>query len=91
MIDVRRAAWWALSDTDVTGRALSNNGLTADYMAMSLLVDALVGKQIDSALADSEVTYIMLTDGTQITIRGLIIVEPARAEGPMPQGFPCSL
>ena len=43
---------------------------------MSLLVDALVGKQIDAVLADSEIVYIMLTDGTQVTIRGLVVVEP---------------
>jgi len=43
---------------------------------MSLLVDALLGKQIDAVLADSEIVYIMLTNGTQVTIRGLVVVEP---------------
>ena len=42
----------------------------------------LAGKQIQDALVDSEVTYIMLTDGTQITIRGLVVVEPCRATSP---------
>ena len=42
----------------------------------------LAGKQIQDALVDSEVTYIMLTDGTQITIRGLVVVEPCTATSP---------
>jgi hypothetical protein len=43
---------------------------------MSFLADALVGQKITHVLADSEVTYIMLANGTQITIRGLVVVEP---------------
>lgn len=43
---------------------------------MSLLADALKGKQIHSAHVDSEVTYIMLTDGTQVTIKGVVMVVP---------------
>ncbi len=43
---------------------------------MSFIADALAGKMIDAVLVDSEVTYIMLSDGTQITIRGLVVVEP---------------
>ena len=43
---------------------------------MSYLAEILAGAQIDSVLVDSEVTYIMLTNGTQITIRGLVVVQP---------------
>jgi hypothetical protein len=43
---------------------------------MSFLADTLGGQRITHVLADSEVTYIMLANGTQITIRGLIVVEP---------------
>ena len=43
---------------------------------MSYFVDTLVGNQIDSVLVDSEVTYIMLNNGTQITIRGVVAVQP---------------
>ena len=37
-----------------------------------------MGKEIDGVHTDSEVTYIMLSDGTQVTIRGLVVVEPGR-------------
>jgi hypothetical protein len=43
---------------------------------MSFFENLLVGKQIDSVHVDSEVTYVMLTDGTQVVIRGLVVVEP---------------
>jgi hypothetical protein len=43
---------------------------------MSFIVDALVGQQVDSVLVDSEVMYIMLDNGTQITVRGVVVVEP---------------
>lgn len=43
---------------------------------MSYLASILVGQQVTDVLADSEVTYIMLANGTQITIRGLVVVEP---------------
>ena len=43
---------------------------------MSYFAQILTGAQIDSVLVDSEVTYIMLTNGTQITIRGLVVVQP---------------
>ena len=43
---------------------------------MSFLADALGGQKITHGLADSEVTYIMLANGTQITIRGVVVVEP---------------
>jgi hypothetical protein len=43
---------------------------------MSFFEKLLVGKQIHSVHVDSEVTYIMLSDGTHVTIRGLVLVEP---------------
>ena len=43
---------------------------------MSYFAEILAGATIDSVLVDSEVTYIMLTNGTQITIRGLVVVQP---------------
>ena len=43
---------------------------------MSYLANMLVGQKVTDVLADSEVTYIMLANGTQITIRGLVVVEP---------------
>jgi len=46
------------------------------WLYMSYFAETLVGGQIDSVLTDSEVTYIMLSNGTQVTIRGLIIVQP---------------
>ena len=46
---------------------------------MSFFERALVGKRIGSVFVDSEVTYIMLDNGTQITIRGLVVVEPLDA------------
>jgi hypothetical protein len=36
----------------------------------------LLGKQIAAVHVDSEVTYLMLADGTQVTVRGLVVVEP---------------
>jgi hypothetical protein len=38
--------------------------------------DLIVGKRVDDVLVDSEVTYIMLANGTQITIRGVVVVQP---------------
>ena len=49
---------------------------------MSFLADALAGQKITHVLADTEVTYIMLANGTQVTIRGLVMVEPK----PLPIG-----
>jgi len=43
---------------------------------MTLLARALIGEQIHSVHVDSEITYIMLTNGTQVTIKGLVIVAP---------------
>jgi len=42
----------------------------------SYFAELLVGGHIASVLVDSEVTYIMLTNGTQITIKGLVAVQP---------------
>jgi len=46
---------------------------------MSFFERSLVGKQIHSVHVDSEVTCLMLTDGTQVTIRGWVVVEPRAA------------
>lgn len=43
---------------------------------MSFLERELVGQHISDVMADTEVTYIMLANGTQITIRGIVVVEP---------------
>jgi len=45
---------------------------------MSFIADLLIGKQIQDVLVDSEVTYVMLTNGTQITIHGVVVVEPCQ-------------
>jgi len=44
---------------------------------MSYFAETLVGTQIHSVLVDSEVTYIMLTNGTQLTIQGVVVIQPA--------------
>lgn len=44
---------------------------------MSFFEKSLVGRQIDSVYVDSEVTYLILGDGTQVAIRGLVFIEPA--------------
>ncbi len=49
---------------------------------MSYFADTLVGQQIDCVLADSEVTYIMLRNGTQVTIRGPVVVQPKAPRQP---------
>jgi hypothetical protein len=43
---------------------------------MSLMVDLLRDQRIQDVLVDSEVVYIMLNNGTQITIKGVVVVEP---------------
>ena len=43
---------------------------------MSYFAETLTGAQIHSVLVDSEITYIMLSNGTQVTIRGLVVVQP---------------
>jgi len=42
----------------------------------TFFAETLTGETIDSVLVDSEVVYIMLTNGTQITIRGMVLVQP---------------
>ena len=49
---------------------------------MSFFEHSLMGKRIDGVHIDSEVTYIMLSDGTQVTIRGVVVVEPGPGAGP---------
>jgi len=46
----------------------------------SYFAKLLVGGQINSVLVDSEVTYIMLSNGTQITIQGVVAVQPKPRE-----------
>jgi hypothetical protein len=43
---------------------------------MSFMAEILRGQQIDDVLVDTEVVYLMLGDGTQVSIRGLVVVEP---------------
>jgi hypothetical protein len=43
---------------------------------MSFFERSLVEKRIHSVYVDSEITYIMLSDGTQITIRGWVAIAP---------------
>lgn len=43
---------------------------------MSYFAQTLTGAQIHSVFVDSELTYIMLTNGTQVTIRGVVVVQP---------------
>jgi len=48
----------------------------------SYFAKMLLGAQIDSVLVDSEVTYIMLSNGTQVTIQGTVVVQPKTASTP---------
>jgi hypothetical protein len=50
------------------------------------MAQALVGQSINAVWVDSEVTYIMLANGTQISIKGWVFVEPK----PAPVTFPSS-
>jgi len=43
---------------------------------MSIFSELLCGRRIEAAMSDSEVTYLMLSDGTQVTIKGLVVVQP---------------
>jgi hypothetical protein len=43
---------------------------------MSYFADILTGAQIHSVWTDAEVTYIMLSNGTQVTIRGVVVIQP---------------
>jgi hypothetical protein len=47
---------------------------------MSLMVDLLRDQLIQDVLVDSEVVYIMLNNGTQITIKGVVVVEPKHSD-----------
>lgn len=48
----------------------------SDRGDMSFLEESLVGKRVEAVMSDSEVTYLMFADGTQVTIRGWVVVEP---------------
>jgi hypothetical protein len=48
----------------------------------SYFAQTLAGAQIDSVFVDSEVTYIMLKNGTQVTIRGMVVVQPKPESAP---------
>jgi hypothetical protein len=43
---------------------------------MSFFEKSLVGRKIDRVYVDSEVTYLVLSDGTLVSIRGMVFVEP---------------
>jgi hypothetical protein len=43
---------------------------------MSFIERALLGQQIEDVWVDSEGTYMTLADGTVVTIRGIVVVEP---------------
>ena len=49
---------------------------------MSFFEDSLVGRTVDSVYCDSEVTYLMMSDGTQVAIRGIVVVEPRQSIAP---------
>lgn len=51
---------------------------------MSYLSTLLRGERIADVYADEELTYIMLASGTQVTVRGLIVVEPASSSSNAP-------
>ena len=44
------------------------------------MVDLLRDQLIEDVLVDSEVVYIMLNNGTQITIKGVVVVEPKSSD-----------
>jgi hypothetical protein len=45
---------------------------------MSFFENSLVGRRIDGVHVDSEIIYLMLSDGTLVAIRGLVVVDPGR-------------
>ncbi len=47
---------------------------------MNILETTLLGKKIEAVMSDTEVTYLMLTGGTQVTIRGLVLVQPLNTD-----------
>jgi len=51
---------------------------------MSFFENSLVGRKIDCVYVDSEVTYMMLSDGTHVSIRCLVLVEPVAVSEPAP-------
>jgi hypothetical protein len=51
---------------------------------MIYFAETLTGTTIHSVLVDSEVTYIMLSNGTQVTIRGVVLVQPAAQDTASP-------
>ena len=55
---------------------------------MSFFERSLIGKQIDSVHVDSEVTYLMLNDGSLVAIRGLVVIEPGRATAQLEKADP---
>jgi hypothetical protein len=57
---------------------------------MSLMAELLRDQLIQDVLVDSEVVYIMLNNGTQITIHGVVVVEP-KLSGPPPIDFCANL
>lgn len=44
---------------------------------MTYFAGLLRGQTIADVYSDSEVTYLMLANGTQITIRGEVLIQPA--------------
>jgi hypothetical protein len=66
-----------IANTETSGGNIARRELGAHSMPRdSYFAELLVGGQIASVLVDSEVTYIMLSNGTQITIQGLVAVQP---------------
>jgi hypothetical protein len=55
---------------------------------MSFFENSLEGKRIDSVYVDSEVTYMILSDGTQVTIHGFVMVEPGSSQHVLAGGGP---
>ena len=43
---------------------------------MSYFTETLTGATIHSVFVDSELTYLMLSNGTQVTIHGVVVVQP---------------
>jgi hypothetical protein len=53
--------------------------LSVREIFMNFMSDVLVGQTISDVHSDSELTYIMLTNGTLITLRGLVMLELRRS------------
>ena len=86
------ALWHAVAiivSTETSGGNFARRELGAHSMPRdSYFAELLVGGQIASVLVDSEVTYIMLTNGTQITIRGVVLVQPGQQNATPPVSAP---